>query len=149
MPNIIHRLTIDAPPPHVHELIANREGVARWWTGHPVDGDDAVGQRISLRFRDGAAAAVMEVVQRDQDRVAWRCVDGPREWIGTRVSFGLTATGSGGTTLLFRHEDWVQESEFMAGCSSNWCAYITSLKSGAEGRGFAPYPAGELSRWDA
>jgi hypothetical protein len=27
----------------------------------------------------------------------------------------------------------------MSGCSSNWAAYLMSLKSGAEGRGFNPY----------
>jgi hypothetical protein len=36
----------------------------------------------------------------------------------------------------------------MSGCSSNWGSYLASLKSGAENGGFAPYPAGEISRWD-
>ena len=35
----------------------------------------------------------------------------------------------------------------MANCSTNWGAYLTSLKKGAEGSGFTPYPAGEISRW--
>ena len=33
------------------------------------------------------------------------------------------------------------------GCSTNWGAYLTSLKSGAERGQFAAYPAGEMSRW--
>ena len=28
------------------------------------------------------------------------------------------------------------------GCSTNWGAYLTSLKTGAEGVGFRPYPQG-------
>jgi hypothetical protein len=35
----------------------------------------------------------------------------------------------------------------MSGCSTNWGSYLTSLKTGAEGFGFQPYPAGEISRW--
>jgi hypothetical protein len=35
----------------------------------------------------------------------------------------------------------------MHGCSTNWGAYLTSLKSGAERGKFAAYPAGEMSRW--
>jgi hypothetical protein len=34
------------------------------------------------------------------------------------------------------------------GCSTNWAAYLMSLKSGAEGHGFNPYPDGEISRLD-
>jgi hypothetical protein len=40
----------------------------------------------------------------------------------------------------------------MHGCSTNWAAYLMSLKSGAEGQGFNAYPggeiSGEISRWD-
>jgi hypothetical protein len=50
--------------------------------------------------------------------------------------------------LLFSHEGWQQENEFMNGCSTNWCAYLMSLKAGAEGDGFNAYPGGEISRWD-
>ena len=43
MPNIVHRLSIDAPPEGVHELAATKEGIQQWWTPHPVAGDDSVG----------------------------------------------------------------------------------------------------------
>ena len=87
MPNILHRLSIDAPPDRVHQLAATREGIEQWWTGHP-------------------------------------------------------------STLLFSHEGWRQENEFMNGCSTNWAAYLMSLKAGAEGEGFNAFPGGEISRWD-
>ena len=56
MPNILHRLSIDAPPERVHELAATREGIQRWWTGRPVAGDDDVGGRLrGLLQRPGEA----------------------------------------------------------------------------------------------
>ncbi len=37
--------------------------------------------------------------------------------------------------------------KFMHGCSTNWGAYLASLKTGAERGAFAAFPAGEMSRW--
>jgi uncharacterized protein YndB with AHSA1/START domain len=148
MPNILHRLTIDAPPERVHDLAATREGIQRWWTSHPVTGEDAIGGRVAVYFSDeGSAAAVFEVLERTAQRIVWRCVEGPEDWRDTRITFGLTPRDDGGTTLLFSHEGWSHENEFMNGCSTNWAAYLMSLKSGAEGRGFNPFPGGEISRW--
>ena len=53
MPNIRHRLSIDAPPERVHHLAATREGIQRRWTGHPVAGDDEIGGRFEVYFRAG------------------------------------------------------------------------------------------------
>ncbi|MDT4973615.1 MAG: hypothetical protein QOG22_3758 [Pseudonocardiales bacterium] len=79
--------------------------------------------------------------------VVWRVLEGPDAWIDTVITFALQPSTSGGTTLLFTHARWAQASEFMSGCSTNWGAYLTSLKTGAEGVEFRPYPQGEISRW--
>jgi uncharacterized protein YndB with AHSA1/START domain len=149
MPNILHRLSIDAPPERVHELAATKEGIEQWWTSHPAAGHDFVGGQIAVYFRDGERpAAVFEVLERAPHRIVWRCVGGPEDWLDTRITFALNPRGDGATTLLFSHEGWKEENEFMNGCSTNWCAYLMSLKSGAEGEGFNPFPGGEISRWD-
>jgi uncharacterized protein YndB with AHSA1/START domain len=149
MPNILHRISIDAPPERVHQLAATKEGIQRWWTGHPVTGDEEVGGRLSVYFGVTAEpAAIFEVVERTPEQIVWRCVEGPGDWIDTCITFALKSNGNGATTLLFSHEGWKQENEFMNGCSTNWAAYLMSLKSGAEGQGFNAYPGGEISRWD-
>ncbi len=149
MPDIPHRISIDAPQERVHNLIATTEGVARWWTGRRLSGESSVGSRFSVYFGDAdKPAAVMEVTSDKPDRVAWRVVDGPDGWIDTLITFALRPAGSGGTTLLFSHTRWAEASQFMSGCSTNWGAYLTSLKTGAEGLGFRPYPGGEISRWE-
>ena len=149
MPNILHRLTIDAPPERVHQLAATREGIEQWWTGHPVAGEDEIRGQLSVYFSDdGAPAAIFEVVECSPEQIVWRCVDGPHDWVDTRITYALRPRDDGGTTLLFSHEGWQQENEFMNGCSTNWASYLMSLKSGAEGHGFNAYPGGEISRWD-
>jgi uncharacterized protein YndB with AHSA1/START domain len=149
VPDILHRISIDAQPGRVHDLIASTDGIALWWTGQPVTGEHAIGSSFGVHFRDPERpAAVMEVKTDTPDEVMWRVTDGPDSWIGTEVTFALRPGGSGGTTLLFSHSGWQQASEFMSGCSTNWGAYLTSLKTGAETGAFAAFPAGEVSRWD-
>jgi uncharacterized protein YndB with AHSA1/START domain len=149
MPNILHRLTIDAPPERVQHLAATTEGIQEWWTGRPVAGDDEVGGRFEVYFRDASnPAATFDVVERAPGQIIWRCVDGPQDWIDTRITYALRRRNDGGTTLLFTHGGWQQENEFMNGCSTNWASYLMSLKSGAEGHGFHAFPDGEVSRWD-
>ena len=149
MPDILHRLSIDAPPQRVHDLIASTGGIARWWTGQPLTGEHAVGATFGVYFGDAEKpAAVMEVVTDTADEVVWRVTEGPASWIGTHIVFGLRPWGDRGTTLMFTHADWAEASEFMSGCSTNWCAYLTSLKGGAETDAFAAFPHGELSRWN-
>lgn len=148
MPDILHRISIAAPQKRVHDLVATTDGVALWWTGRPLTGDGAFGSSFGVYF--GAAdkpAAVMEVVCDTPDEVAWRVIDGPGEWIDTVITFALQSRADDDTTLLFSHSGWRAASEFMAGCTTNWGAYLTSLKVGAEGREFGPFPAGEISRW--
>ena len=148
MPDILHRISIDAPREDVHKLVATTEGIARWWTGRPLEGDSAVGSQFSIYFGDAnTPAAVMQMQSDGPDEVVWRVIDGPGAWINTTITFAFRRSGNGGTTLLFTHANWAEASEFMSGCSTNWGAYLTSLKTGAEGVGFHPYPQSEISRW--
>jgi hypothetical protein len=62
MPDILHRISIDAPREAVHDLVATTDGIARWWTGRPLDGDSTVGSRFGIYFGDAdTPAAVMEI----------------------------------------------------------------------------------------
>lgn len=148
MPDILHRISIDAPRQRVHDLIASTDGVGRWWSGRPLTGEHTVGSSIAVYFGDAEKpAAVMRVLTDTADQVVWQVTEGPDSWIDTRIDFDLRPGGNGGTTLLFTHAGWREASEFMSGCSTNWGAYLTSLKHGAESDAFAAFPAGEISRW--
>ena len=147
MPDILHRLSIDAAPAAVHDRIATPHGLEEWWTGHPVEGDPAVGGKLKFFFGNPDPAAVVEVVEDTPDHIVWRVVDGSSDWIDTQLSFAFKPTDDGGTTLLFSHSGWQQTGEFMAGCSSEWASYLIGLRAGLEGRAFTPFPAGQVSRW--
>jgi uncharacterized protein YndB with AHSA1/START domain len=147
MSSILHRLTIDATPTRVQELVATKQGIELWWTGQTVAGDDRIGGQIAVSFGD-RTAATFEISELSPQRIVWRCIDGPHDWLDTRITFSFEPRPDGGTTLRFNHEGWQEETDLMYGCSTNWGAYLMSLKSGAESKGFSAFPGGEISRWD-
>src|SRR5258708_13023946 len=57
MPDILHRISIDAPQERVHDLVATTEGVARWWTGRRLSGETSEGSRFSFYFGDATNPA--------------------------------------------------------------------------------------------
>jgi hypothetical protein len=99
MPDILHRISINAPRENVHGLVATTDGIARWWTGRPLEGDSTVGSRFGVYFGEaGTPAAVMEVQSDTPDEVVWRVLEGPDAWIDTLITFLLHRAGDGGTT---------------------------------------------------
>jgi len=72
-------------------------------------------------------------------RVLWQVVDGPQEWIGTKISFDLKQAGDH-AIVLFKHQDWKEPVEFMHHCSTKWAIYLMSLKSLVETRKGSPNP---------
>jgi hypothetical protein len=72
-------------------------------------------------------------------RVLWQVVDGPKEWIGTKIDWELKRDGDC-TIVLLKHEDWAEPVEFMHHCSTKWAVFLLSLKSLVENGTGAPHP---------
>jgi hypothetical protein len=80
--------------------------------------------------------------------VLWQVVDGPEEWIGTKVSFDLKQEGDW-TIVLFKHQGWKEPVEFMHHCSTKWAVFLLSLKSLLEAGKGAPAPNDiKLDSWE-
>ena len=74
-----------------YTALATREGLAAWWTNN-TQGESKVGGVLQFRFEAGGFD--MKVLELDPGkRVLWQVVDGPEEWIGTKVSFELKTGG--------------------------------------------------------
>jgi uncharacterized protein YndB with AHSA1/START domain len=138
VPDIRHRVGIAAPQRRVYEMLSTKEGLAEFWT--QVEGDSEVGGKLSFFFGGPDPAVVMEVVELSpDDRVQWRVVKGPPEWVGTTITFELKESG-GETVLLFTHADWREPIEFMHHCSTKWSTFLIGLRSGLEGGSFTAFP---------
>jgi len=144
MVDILHRVGVETPAPDkVYEALATVDGLRGWWTGDTEEHDG------KLQFRFPAGGFDMEVVEaRPHERVAWRVVDGPEEWVGTTISWDLRQEG-GYTIVLFKHEGWREPVEFMHHCSTKWATYLMSLKSSVETGKGAPAPNDvHVDDWD-
>jgi len=138
MPSILHKVGIrSASRNDVYRALTTIDGLSAWWTTE-TNGESKVGGVIQFRF--GAGGFDMKVLElHPATRVLWQVVDGPQEWIDTRISFDLKEN-DGWTIILFKHEGWKEPVEFMHHCSTKWAVFLLSLKSLLETGKGRPYP---------
>lgn len=127
MYDILHRIGTKQPAEEVFRALTTVEGLAGWWT-EETDGDPQPGGVVRFRFGDAGGFDMRVLEARPGELVLWEVVDGPEEWIGTLVRFDIRHE-DGWTIVLFRHEGWREQVEFMHHCSSKWGTYLVSLKS--------------------
>jgi uncharacterized protein YndB with AHSA1/START domain len=138
MPDILHRVGIQAPAAKVFYALTEEKGLAGWWT-KSVKAPAGVGAVLQFRFDDKGYNDMKVFELSPGTRVSWRCVDGAKEWIDTEVNFDLKEEGSA-TVLLFAQRGWREQVEFMHYCSTKWATYLLSLKSLCETGIGRPYP---------
>jgi uncharacterized protein YndB with AHSA1/START domain len=150
MVDILHRVGMKASVGQVYRALATREGVAGWWTTN-TQGESKVGGMLKFRFTsDGKEIGGFDikVVELDPDtRVLWQVVEGPAEWIGTKINFELKQEKDY-SIVLFEHQGWKEPVEFMYHCSTKWAIFLMSLKSLVEtGKGKPSPDDVQISNW--
>jgi uncharacterized protein YndB with AHSA1/START domain len=137
MPDILHRVGINSTPDQVFAALSTLDGLSRWWIVGTT-GDEKVGG--TLHFRPEGGGFDMKVTElRPNELVAWKCVGGPPEWIGTDLTFRLEYK-DGQTFVHFTHANWKQAVEFMHHCSTKWAVFLLSLRSWVERGEGRPHP---------
>jgi len=146
MVDILHSVGITAPRDEVYRALTTRDGLAAWWT-HDTNGDGTAGGALEFRF--GPGGFDMKVLEaQPAERVRWEVVDGPPEWIGTRISWDLS-TKDDFTMIMFAHRGWREPVAFMHHCSTKWATYLMSMKSLLETGKGAPAPNDvKITDWD-
>jgi uncharacterized protein YndB with AHSA1/START domain len=131
MVDILHRVGIRASLPEVYRALATREGLAGWWTAD-TQGESKVGGILKFRFSsDGKEIGGFDMkvlVLEPGKRVRWQVVEGPEEWVGTKIGFDIRQEGDY-AIVLFAHQGWKEPVEFMSHCSTKWAIFLMSLKS--------------------
>jgi uncharacterized protein YndB with AHSA1/START domain len=147
MPDILHKVGIRSRSiDDVYQSLATVDGLSHWWT-RDTKGESKVGG--SLEFRFGNGGFDMKVLDLQPDtRVLWQVIDGPEEWLGTKISFDLMQNGDW-VVVLFKHQGWKEPAEFMHHCSTKWAVFLLSLKSLLETGKGAPWPNEiKLDSWE-
>lgn len=86
MADILHRVGIQSSVDAVFKALATREGLAGWWTDE-TRGECQVGGVIHFQFGERGFFDIKVLELQPASRVVWQVVDGPTEWIGTRVGW--------------------------------------------------------------
>jgi len=147
---ILHRAGIKSSSEKVYRALATIDGLSGWGTTS-TQGDSKVGGVIKFRFShaDGReiGGADMKVLELRPERVLWQTIEGPAEWIDTKVRFELKQEGEY-CVVLFKHEGWKEAGEFMHHCSTKWATFLMSLKALVETGKGAPSPRDvQISNW--
>ena len=131
MVDILHRVGIKASTEAVYEALTSPERLAAWWTNN-TRGQNKVSGALSFRFSAGGTEIGgfdMKVLElQPAKRVLWEVVDGPEDWVGTRIGFDLKSSDQH-AIVLFKHQGWKEPVEFMHHCSTKWAMYLMSLKA--------------------
>jgi uncharacterized protein YndB with AHSA1/START domain len=139
MADIRHRIGTSVTPAQVFAALATVDGLAGWWTTD-TRGEATPGGKLEFYFGGPDRAALMEVVESVPDeRVVWRCTEGPDTWIDTTFTFAITP-GDGETVLLFTNEGWREPVEFLHHCSTKWAYFLLGLKTSLEGGPSVAFP---------
>ena len=139
MAEILLRVPVDADPGALYEAVATSSGVNAWWSNH-TEGPDGVGSTMNVSFPDAPMTFDFEVIEEVSGaRVAWRCLVGPPEWIGTQISFDVQAGEGGDVNVLFTQDGWKTTEESFPFIAYSWAQILPRLKKLAEEKEADPY----------
>ncbi len=138
MDDIMHWISIDAPPARVFDAVTTAQGLSSWWTSD-VEADAAVGDVSVFGFNDRSVVFRMRVDELAAPHcVRWTCVGDFPEWEGTRIEFRIEETDEGQSNLTFTHAGWESTEGFFRQCNTDWGRLMYYLKDYLEGRGKGP-----------
>lgn len=139
MATILLRMPLDAKPKEIYEKLTTSEGINGWWSNH-TEGPDGVGSTMKVSFPEAPITFDFEVTEETPgERVAWRCVAGPPEWIGTDLSFDIETAADGNTSVLFRQDGWATTEESFPFIAYSWAQILPRLKTLLETGEATPY----------
>jgi uncharacterized protein YndB with AHSA1/START domain len=139
MATILLRVPVDADPKEIYERIATSEGVRGWWN-NKTEGPDGVGSRLKVPFPDGPMTFEFEMTDdRPGERVEWRCLAGPPEWIGNLISFDIQSDDENNVSVLFTQDGWATTDQSFPFIAYSWAQILPRLKKLAETSEPDPY----------
>lgn len=132
MATILLRMPVEAEPKEIYEKLATSEGINGWWSNN-TEGPDGVGSTMRVSFPEAPITFDFEVTEETAgERVAWRCLAGPPEWIGTHLTFDIQTDAEGSMSVLLSHDGWATTDESFPFITYSWAQILPRLKKLAE-----------------
>jgi uncharacterized protein YndB with AHSA1/START domain len=132
MATILLRVPVEAESGAAYEALSTTDGIRGWWSNH-IEGAEGEGSTMKVTFPDAPITFDFQIIeQAPERRVAWRCLAGPPEWIGTELSFDLETDAEGNNSVLFAHDGWSTTQESFPFIAYSWAQILPRLKKLAE-----------------
>jgi uncharacterized protein YndB with AHSA1/START domain len=137
MEKIEHINYIKSPIAAVYKTLSTQQGLGAVWTTELIVKPE-VGFINEFDFGDNDNTKMKVIELSPNKKILWECIDSDPEWIGTKISFDLSEK-NGVTSVVLKHFDWRELTEFYQWCNYNWAMFLLSLKSHCEDGEGTPY----------
>lgn len=128
MADILHTVQMNASPADVFAALTERAGASAGWA-RASSTAPRLHSLSDFRFGDGKVVVRMRIAALEKGaKLAWQCVAGPPDWVGTSVTFDLAREGDD-TVVRFAHRGWKEATDLMGRCSATWAHFLFGLKS--------------------
>jgi uncharacterized protein YndB with AHSA1/START domain len=138
MPDLLHRIPINAIPKDVYDAVATQAGMQGWWS-QDTKMDERVGGKTEFGFSKRSMVFRMVIDALEPGRtVRLACSGDHAEWAGTTLEWKVE-TAPEGSILHFSHRGWREMTPFAATCNTTWGELMYRLKSFVETRRANPH----------
>jgi uncharacterized protein YndB with AHSA1/START domain len=128
--SIYHQLNINADPATIYDAITSQKGLSSWWVSD-CEAKAELGFTNVFNF-EGFPSTKMKIKKLiPAKKVDWKCIEGDKQWKGTRLSFKITEADKG-SILQFKHSKWKKHTPFFATCNFHWARHFIMLKNYCE-----------------
>ncbi|MCF6405231.1 SRPBCC domain-containing protein [Chitinophaga filiformis] len=135
---IEHLLQIRASRTKVYEALTTQEGLgAVWTTKLTVKAEPGFVNEFNWGEDYITKMQILEL--RPEEKVLWECTDSDPEWVGTFICFKILPGQDGVTTLILKHYNWQEVTDYYRSCNYYWAMFLHSLKKYLEEGKGTPY----------
>jgi uncharacterized protein YndB with AHSA1/START domain len=147
MPDIAMQIDVAASAEAAYRALTTTDGVAGWWTDRN-ETSGVTGQVNRFHFPDAPVSWDMRVEQAQPAKLlAWHCVGGPPQWVGTDVRWTLQpapdgadgADGADGIVILFDHTGFAEVDAMFRIVTLGWAEMLLRLRDYLQTGVPAPY----------
>ena len=131
MTEISHEIKIKAAPEKVFAALTTSGGLKGWYSAH-VEGDGLPGRPWLFKFTERPTFRWEVTESTSPTSVAWRCVEGPGDSVGTAVTIQLSQSAPGSTLVELAHTGWPGTHGNYRKCNTHWGVLLHHLKQYVE-----------------
>lgn len=131
MVNIDHEIKIQASPEKIFKAFSNLDELKAWHTRY-IDGNPELNGILSFKGTE-KPVFLWKVVQFEPNKlVAWECIQGPGDSVGTKAIYTLSKTEDNRTLVELSHTSWPDQKGNFRKCNTLWGILLHHLKNYVE-----------------